>query len=403
MGYYDNQSEPEGSSQRQGRKGSRGSWFWSGLIGAIIGVLVAAFIFPAVGILSYQPVGAAQSQGVPTGPVKNETIKLNVKDAFTKAVDQVSPAIVEVINYQKANFFSTQKAQPTGLGSGIIYKKQGGKAYIVTNNHVVEGATKLEVTLSDNTKVPAELVGRDPLMDLAVITIPDDKVKAVAQFGDSSNLERGEPVIAIGNPLGFAGSVTEGVVSATNRTVPRDVNGDGSPDWNAQVIQTDAAINPGNSGGALINLAGQVIGINSMKIAMNAVSGIGFAIPINVAKPIIQQIEQNGKVIRPYIGIYYQPLSVYPAQYRKKLFNLPSNINAGLVIKDVLPNGPAGQAGVKKDDIIVSINGHQIKDAVAFRKYLYTNLKPGQTVKLGVYRNGKKITLKLTLGKHSST
>lgn len=402
MGYYD--SDESSDSRRQNRRGGRSAWFFSGLIGAIIGVLVAAFIFPAVGILSYQTAAPTQNPTVQNnGSGKSETINLNVKDAFTQAVGKVSPAIVEVINYQKANFLSTQKAQPTGLGSGIVYKKQGGKAYIVTNNHVVKGATRLEVNLGNGTKEPAQLVGRDPLMDLAVITIPADKVKAVAQFGNSADLKRGEPVIAIGNPLGFSGSVTEGVVSATHRSVPRDTNGDGKPDWNAQVIQTDAAINPGNSGGALINLAGQVIGINSMKIAMQAVSGIGFAIPINVAKPIIQQIEKNGKVIRPYLGIYYRPLSDYPAQYRKKLFNLPKNVKTGLVIAQLVTGGPANQAGLQKNDVVVSINGHHISKAITFRKYLYTKLKPGQQVKLGVYRNGKKVTVTMTLGKNSST
>lgn len=406
MGYYDNHTGSEDSPQRHERRRGRGSWFWSGLIGAIIGVLVAALIFPAIGILSYQPAGTPQKQVASNGPTKNETINLNVKDAFTKVVSQVSPDIVEITNYQQSNFFSTQKkAQPTGLGSGIIYKKQGGKAYIVTNNHVVKGATRLEVTLNNKaqTKEPAQLVGKDPLMDLAVITIPADKIKSVAQLGNSSDLKRGEPVIAIGNPLGFAGSVTEGVVSATNRTVPRDVNGDGNPDWNAQVIQTDAAINPGNSGGALINLAGEVIGINSMKIAMNEVSGIGFAIPINVAKPIIQQLEQNGKVVRPYIGIYYVPLAQYPAQYRKKLFNAPSNVKAGLVIQQVKQGGPADQAGIKKNDIIVGINNHQIKDATTFKKYLYSKIKPGQSVKITLYRNGKKMTVSMTMGKSSSS
>lgn len=407
MGYYDNHSGPEESSQRYERRRGRASWFWSGLIGAIIGVLVAALIFPAIGIFSYRQAGTAnQNQVASNGPTKNETINLNLKDAFTKAVSSVSPDIVEIINYQQANFFSTQqKAQPTGLGSGIIYKKQGGKAYIVTNDHVVKGATRLEVTLNNKaqTKEPAQLVGKDPLMDLAVVTIPANNVKSVAKFGNSSDLKRGEPVVAIGNPLGFAGSVTEGVVSATNRSVPRDVNGDGNPDWNAQVIQTDAAINPGNSGGALIDLAGQVIGINSMKIAMNEVSGIGFAIPINVAKPIIQQLEKNGKVIRPYMGIYYQPLSQFPAQYRKKLFNLPTSVKAGLVIHDVKQGGPAAQAGIKKSDVIVSINGHKIKGPNTFKKYLYSNIKPGQTVKVELYRKGKKMSLSMTMGKSSSS
>ena len=156
-----------------------------------------------------------------------------------------------------------------GTGSGVVYKKTGGKAFIVTNNHVIEGASELEVTLSDGTKLPAELIGSDPWTDLAVITVDEDKIKTVAEFGKSASLKPGEPVIAIGNPLGlqFSGSITQGVISGLERSIPVDINEDGQADWNAEVIQTDAAINPGNSGGALVNMSGQVIGINSMKIS----------------------------------------------------------------------------------------------------------------------------------------
>ncbi|HEU5138757.1 MAG TPA: trypsin-like peptidase domain-containing protein [Bacillales bacterium] len=406
MGYYDNHYGSEEPSRSHKRRG-RGGWFWSGLLGAIIGVLVAAFILPALG-LSYGSTANATPNQNHTAKVEDEaepgtekTINVDVNNAFTDAVDKVYDAVVGVINYQKAEFWG--EAQPKGLGSGVIYKKENGKAYIVTNNHVVEGASKLEVSLSENTKVPAVLVGRDPLMDLAVIKINADKVKGVAEFGNSDDLERGEPVVAIGNPLGFAGTVTEGVVSAKDRTVPRDVNGDKQPDWRAEVIQTDAAINPGNSGGALINLAGQVIGINSLKIAQTAVEGIGFAIPINVAKPIIHEIEEYGKVIRPHIGIFYRPLSDFPTRYRKELFNLPEKVKTGLVIAQLEQGGPADRAGVQQGDVLVSINGNKIEDALKFRKYLYKKLEPGDKIKLGIYRNGKKITIPMQLGKSSST
>ncbi|HEX7064400.1 MAG TPA: trypsin-like peptidase domain-containing protein [Bacillales bacterium] len=405
MGYYDDHYGDEETSRSHKRRG-RGGWFWSGLLGAIIGVLIAAFILPALG-LSYGPTAnATPNQNAAnvedeTEPGVEKTINVDVNNAFTDAVDKVYDAVVGVINYQKAEFW--EQAQPEGLGSGVIYKKEDGKAYIVTNNHVVEGASRLEVSLDENTKVPAVLVGRDPLMDLAVIKINANKVKGVAEFGNSDNLERGEPVIAIGNPLGFAGTVTEGVVSAKDRTVPRDTNGDKRPDWRAEVIQTDAAINPGNSGGALINLAGQVIGINSLKIAQTAVEGIGFAIPINVAMPIINEIEEYGKVIRPYMGIYYKPLSVFPSRYREELFSLPDKVKTGLVIAQLEQGGPADQAGLKQGDVLVSIDGNKIEDALKFKKYLYRKLEPGQEVKVGIYRNGKKMTLTMKLGKSSST
>src|SRR5690606_38956611 len=185
-------------------------------------------------------------------------------------------------------------------GSGVIYKSEGDTAYVVTNHHVVDGASGIEVTLADGTKVEAQVVGSDIWTDLAVLEMSNNKVQDVVELGDSDALKRGEAVIAIGNPLGleFSGSVTSGVVSGTDRAVPVDLDGDGQEDWQAEVLQTDAAINPGNSGGALVNLAGQLIGINSMKIATSAVEGIGFSIPINSAMPVINSIEENGEMIR---------------------------------------------------------------------------------------------------------
>ncbi|HET7616274.1 MAG TPA: trypsin-like peptidase domain-containing protein [Bacillales bacterium] len=404
MGYYDQDYERNESGNRHGRRGGRGGWFLAGLLGAIIGVLVAALVFPALGIMSPNSANATpnQTKQQPQGKTINKTVNVDVNTAAEKAVAKVSSAVVGVINYQSGGFFNDQsQAQPEGLGSGVVYKKENGKAYIVTNNHVVEGATKLEVSLKNNKSIPASLVGTDPVMDLAVITVNADKVNTVAEFGNSDDLKRAEPVVAIGNPLGFSGTVTKGIVSSKNRTVPRDIDGDGQPDWTAQVIQTDAAINPGNSGGALINLEGQVVGINSMKISETSVEGIGFAIPINSVKPIIAELEKYGKVVRPFIGIYYKPLSVFPAQYRKKLFNLPADVDSGLVVHSVKPGGPAEQAGLKPQDVIVTINGKKIKNALEFKHYLYTKLNPGDEVKFDVYRNGHKMTVTVKLGQSS--
>ncbi len=185
----------------------------------------------------------------------------------------------------------------------LFIKKAGNKAYIVTNNHVVDGANKLAVKLSDGKQVDAKLVGKDPWLDLAVVEIDGSNVNKVATLGDSSKLRAGEKAIAIGNPLGFDGSVTEGIISSKEREIPVDIDGDKRPDWQAQVIQTDAAINPGNSGGALFNQNGEIIGINSSKIAQQEVEGIGFAIPINIAKPVIESLEKDGVVKRPALGV----------------------------------------------------------------------------------------------------
>ena len=204
----------------------------------------------------------------------------------------------------------------------LSIRKQVDKAYIVTNHHVVEGAEELEITFDDGTKTEGRLVGSDMWTDLAVIEIDAQNVKAVAEFGDSDALKRGETVIAIGNPLGlgFSGSVTVGVVSGKDRSIPIDFNGNGTIDWQADVLQTDAAINPGNSGGALINLAGQLIGINSMKISEATVEGMGLAIPINIASPIIETFEKQQEVKRPTMGVTLLDLRSIPAQQQREMF-----------------------------------------------------------------------------------
>lgn len=397
MGYYDDHyTNPEPLRRSGGRRGGPG-WFWSGFLGAIVGIVVCFIVSPFLASKGWLPAYNNEAGTTQTGPVINKRINADVTTAVTKAVDKVSPAVVAVINLQQANFFDNQYTE-SGIGSGIIYKKSGDYAYVVTNNHVVEGASKIEVRFDDEKKVNAELLGRDSLYDLAVLKIPAKYVKTVAQFGNSDNLKRGEPVIAIGNPLGFSGSVTEGIVSSKNRMIERQVQTSGGQvDYNAQVLQTDAAINPGNSGGALVNLDGDVVGINSLKISDSDVEGIGFAIPINIAIPVIQKLEADGKVERPYIGISFVGLDELPSNYAQQL-NIPRNLKTGLVVTQVGSGSPAQRAGIKEGDIIVSVNGHQIQDSVDFSTYLYTNLKVGQTVKVTLYRDGNKRTLDLTLG-----
>ena len=208
---------------------------------------------------------------------------------------------------------------------------------------LVEDAKSVEVTLADGTKAEANIVGGDIWTDLAVLEIDDTGVEAVIEFGDSDVLKQGETVIAIGNPLGldFYGSVTTGVVSGKDRAIPVDLNGDGVEDWQAEVLQTDAAINPGNSGGALINLAGQLVGINSMKISESTVEGIGLAIPVNSAIPIIEDLEQNGKVNRPSMGITLIDLTNVPAFHQKETLKLPEEVTTGVVVDEVVRNSPA--------------------------------------------------------------
>jgi len=189
--------------------------------------------------------------------------------------------------------------------------------------------------------------------------------------------------------------VTTGVVSGKDRSVPVDLNGDGTEDWQQEVLQTDAAINPGNSGGALVNLAGELIGINSMKIAQSSVEGLGFSIPINSAIPIIEELEKNGEMKRPTMGISLADLTDVPAFYQQQTLKLPAEVTTGVVITDVMNNSAASKAGVQQYDVIV--DGQKIETAIDLRKHLYNEKKIGDQLTLKVYRQGKLVELSLTL------
>jgi serine protease Do len=257
---------------------------------------------------------------------------------------------------------------------------------------VVEGASKLEVSLFDGEKTTAEVVGTDALTDLAVLKIDAKYVTATADFGDSSTLRPGDQVYAIGNPLGLdlSRTVTQGIVSAINRNIAITTS---AGNWDTNVIQTDAAINPGNSGGALINPQGQVIGINSLKISENGVEGLGFAIPSNDLIPIVNQLIKSGKIDRPYLGVGLADLDQVPQMYWE---NVP-NTTKGVMLTTIEANSTAAKAGLKERDIIVSMNGTEITSSSDLRKYLYTKVSKGDEIKFGVYRDGKQMTINVKL------
>lgn len=313
-----------------------------------------------------------------------------------EAVDKVSDAVVGVINNRETTGFFGPSNQ-SGTGSGVIYKIEGDRAYIVTNQHVIANANEIDVTLSNGNRVPAELVGEDEITDLAVLTIDADKVDSVAEFGNSDLLRAGEPAIAIGNPLSFEGSVTLGIISAVERSIPVDTSRDGRPDWNAEVIQTDAAINPGNSGGALLNIRGEVIGINSMKIAQSAVEGIGFAIPTAIAIPVIEDLETHGEVQRPQMGVIIHSLQEIPSVYWHGTLGLPEDITGGVYIHDVAPDSPAERAGLQEGDVIVALDDKEIKDLHDLRRFLYTEKRVGDSVTVTFYRNGEEQEVEMML------
>lgn len=349
-----------------------------------------------------------------TSNVKVEDSKVKGEASATKAFNKVSGAVVSVLNIQSqgrsvsdlfgvADDDSGKSSDKTASeGSGVIYKKSGKEAYIVTNNHVVSGAKKLQILMSDGTKVSAKLVGTDEMTDLAVLKIDASDVKEVASFADSSQLEPGQTALAIGSPLGseYATSVTEGIISAPKREISAE-NEDGKSLGKATVIQTDAAINPGNSGGPLINLAGQVVGINSMKLSGSgdgtSVEGMGFAIPANTVTKVISELEQNGKVTRPSLGISLVDLDNVSAQDQKDTLKLPADAS-GVVVMKVSNGSAAAAAGLKQYDVITKLDKTNVTDASSLRDALYQH-KVGDKVQVSYYRDGKMQTTTVHLTK----
>jgi serine protease Do len=388
------------SNVRKKKGGSKVGYFLSGLSGVIIGALVLWLMMPS--LVDQLP---SKANDVSSSSNKEaQTITQNataVSTDVTSAVEKVSEAVVGITNIQESNggFWMQQSEQAVGSGSGVIYKIENNKAFIITNYHVVEGANQLEVTLADGSKEEAELIGSDVWTDLAVIVIDAKNIQTVAQFGDSDVLKVGEAVIAIGNPLGldFYGSVTQGIVSGKDRSVPVDLDADGVSDWTTEVLQTDAAINQGNSGGALVNLAGELIGINSMKIASSTVEGLGFSIPINSAIPIIEELEENGEVKRPTMGISLMDLTEVPAFYQQNTLNIPNEVTTGVVVTEIVRGSAADRAGMEAYDVIVEMDGKKIENAIDLRKHLYNEKEVGDTLKIKVYRKGKLQELNLTL------
>ena len=294
----------------------------------------------------------------------------------------LGPAVVGITNKAVArDWFNHQFEVEQGVGSGVIFRSDG---YIITNNHVVAGAREIIVSLPDGRSLKGKLVGADELMDIAVVKIEGSDFPT-ATLGNSDDIVVGEPAIAIGNPMGleFQGSVTVGVISALNRTL--DIS-----ERHLKLIQTDAAISPGNSGGALANADGVVIGINSAKIAANGVEGMGFAIPINTVRDIVDQIMDHGRVIRPYLGV-----GVFDKETAARS-GYQLNTEAGVYVQNVVLDGPAGKAGIRRGDVILSVAGEKT-DTVGELRSVITSHQVGDTVEVNIVRNGEKITLTAVL------
>lgn len=314
-------------------------------------------------------------------------------NSVNSMIKNTSPSVVGVINMQKADTIEeilkgkSTKEQPSGIGSGVVIKKSKNDAYIVTNNHVVEDATDLKVYLNNDRKIKADLVGTDPLNDIAVLKIKNtDDIKAI-DFADSSKVKTGDNVFAMGNPLGlqFSNTVTSGIISASEReiTVPTSEGKN-----KTTVLQTDAAINRGNSGGALVNLNGELVGVNSMKISSIGVEGIGFSIPSNKVKSISEELIKNGEINRSKLGISLINLNDIPEIYLK---DLDINQKKGVYVAEVQKK----DSKLKEGDVISKINNSKVENSLELREYLYNKTKSGDKVELQIIRDGKKQTTTL--------
>ncbi|WP_321202466.1 trypsin-like peptidase domain-containing protein [Bacillus sp. CRN 9] len=385
------------------KKNPKRRWF-KGMAMTVAGGVMGSML--TLGAVNYIP----QFQDNPSASVQEQAGKqesnLDVQPVSTEngsiadIVENASKAIVGIVNMQneQANSpfgqsMSTGQEVESGTGSGVIFKKTKNEAYIVTNNHVIEGAANIEVSLHNGEKVKAELVGTDSLTDIAVLKVSGEIDGEALPFGDSSKLRAGDQVMAIGNPLGLdlSRTVTQGIVSAVDRSIEVSTS---AGEWDLDVIQTDAAINPGNSGGALINANGDLVGINSLKIANSGVEGLGFAIPINEVQTIIDQLLENGKIIRPYLGVGLMDLQEVPQFYKQQL---PESVTNGAIISQVDESSSAAKAGLQPEDILVSIGDKEITGANDLRKYLYKDFSIGDKVEVGFYRDGELKKVEVTL------
>lgn len=367
---------------------------WSTLkisvISSVLSAVVAVLLFSLI-------------TGVPSstrhGTADAERLAWNGSDPDSRrvrAAAKVKPTVVSILNHSE---LSAGNPEDAALGSGVIFKKDKNKAYIITNAHVISGSDDLEVVTSDGESHKVKVTGQDSINDIAVLEMDAKGAKAVIAIGDSNKLRQGEPVIAVGNPLGLGGTLTAGIVSYTNRVIPVSLNQDGVYDWEQVVIQVDVAINEGNSGGALVDLNGELIGINTMKISDMGVEGLGFAIPVNEVMVTVNDLMEHGKVVRPYMGVYTldlnNPYSDITEEQMKDL-KLPSDVDNGVIVLEA--HGPAKEAGLQLNDVITKLDEEKIDSTLELRRYLYSSKKIGDEMQVSYYRDGKlhEVTLKLS-------
>lgn len=373
--------------------------FLRGGLAAFLTIIVIGIIGVIV-LPGYFTQSPPQNQQVPQPQqlqVQQEAPKLTQTEADADDAAPVSPIAsvakaatpgvvgISVLKMDGGSIFEKNAAEKWGVGSGAIVSKKG---YIITNNHVAGGKNKrIIVSLSDGRNVDGVTVWSEPVLDLAIVKINLPDLSTIP-LGDSNNIQVGETAVAIGNPLGlqFQRTVTSGIVSALNRTIKIDT--DSGPNFMEDLIQTDASINPGNSGGPLLNHKGQIIGINTIKVS--SAEGIGFAVPINVAIPIIRKLDERGEFSEPYLGVFAYDREVIP------YIDGSLNFNKGIYVANVDEQGPAYKGGVRVGCIITQVDGNDISTMLQLRTYMYTK-NPGDTINITHISDGKTETMAIQL------
>ena len=343
------------------------------------------------GLGAYLMISTKQNTTTTTNGITTSTAKLTETNSIADAVSKVYDAVVVVEVYSNNQLAST--------GTGFVYKKANGKAYLMTNNHVISGGKTVKVLFQNGDELEATTVGSDTYSDIAVLSVKDSDKIVAATTGASDKSKVGDTVFTVGSPEGsdYAGTVTKGILSAKDRLVEVALSNSQTSDYYMQVLQTDAAINPGNSGGPICNTNGEVIGITNMKLVDDTVEGMGFAIPIEDALKVAEVLEKDGKVSRPYIGISMLDLSNSYYLWQAGIM-VPENVNNGVAVVKVESGSPADKAGLKKGDIITKLAGKDTKSLAEFRYELYKH-SPNDSVEVTYIRDGKEQKTKLTLGK----
>lgn len=358
-------------------------------IGYIIAIILSFFIGVSSTLLVVYYIPKEDEEPQQIEKVVEQVI-VTESDTIKSSVNLVYDSVVTVLNYSSKNTSS-----PSSLGTGFVYKTDDNYGYILTNNHVVSGASKIKVTNTQDVTVEAIKLGSDEYADLAVLRVDKSFVLQVAKLGDSTLLEIGDTVFTVGTPVSttYAGSVTKGIISGKNRTVT--VTLDNGTDFMMEVMQTNAAINPGNSGGPLVNMQGEVVGINTLKLVEDEIEGMGFSIPIEMASAVLDRLEIGEKIERPLLGVSLIDANNNYALFKYKVY-LDKTYENGVIVIDVEPNSTASSIGLQSKDIILKVNDVVIKDTLHF-KYILYKYSIGDTIKITYERDGVVNTINAKL------